>query len=90
NNTVRARISPVGIVSMFQTLINERKNRPGGVAAWFATHPLEEDRIANAQALISRVPAASLRGLNRNSSNYNTFKARLRSLPPPPAPRRTR
>ncbi|HVF40098.1 MAG TPA: M48 family metallopeptidase, partial [Gemmatimonadaceae bacterium] len=45
NNTVRARISPVGIVSMFQTLINERKNRPGGVAAWFATHPLEEDRI---------------------------------------------
>ncbi|MBA2706646.1 MAG: M48 family metalloprotease [Gemmatimonadaceae bacterium] len=88
NNTVRARISPVGIVSMFQTLIAERKARPGGVQAWFATHPLEEDRIANAQAMISRIPPTTLRSLNRASANYNSFKARLRSLPPPPAPRR--
>lgn len=88
SNTVRAGISPRGIVSMFQTLIAERKSRPGGVEAWFATHPLEEDRIGAAQAMIDRVPAATLRSLNTNTTNYNTFRSRLRSLPPSPAPRR--
>jgi len=90
NNTVRARINPIGIVTMFQTLINERRSRPGGVAGWFATHPLEENRIAAAQARINQIPVGTLRTLNRNSTRYNSFKARLRSLPPPPAPRRTR
>ncbi|MBA3405968.1 MAG: M48 family metalloprotease [Gemmatimonadaceae bacterium] len=89
NTVVRAGIHPIGIVTMFQILIAERRSRPSGVAAWFATHPLEEDRIAATQALVNQVPAATLARLNRNSTNYTRFKSRLRSLPPSPAPRRT-
>lgn len=81
-NTVRAGISPQGIVTMFQKLIAERKSRPGAVAGWFATHPLEEDRIAATQASIAGLPAASRNG-TRNTSNYNSFVARIRSLPAP-------
>jgi|SRR5688572_3326897 len=87
-NTVRAGISPQGIVTMFQKLINERRSRPSAVAGWFATHPLEEDRIQLAQTSISTIPAATRSRLSSNSSNYNSFVARIRSLPPPPPPRR--
>ena len=82
-NTVRAGISPQGIVTMFQKLIEERKSRPSSVAGWFATHPLEEDRIQAAQASINTIPASQRNSLTTNSSNYNSFVARLRSLPAP-------
>ncbi len=81
-NTIRAGISPRGIVTMFEKLIAERKSRPAAVEGWFATHPLEEDRIAAVRATISSIPAAQLRGLSTNSSNYNSFVSRVRSLPP--------
>lgn len=82
-NTVRSGISPQGIVTMFQKLIAERRRRPSAVAGWFATHPLEEDRIERAQATINGIPAATRRRLTANSSNYNSFVARVRSLPAP-------
>src|SRR4026209_1203602 len=44
-NTVRAGISPRGIVTMFEKLIAERKQGRSAVAGWFSTHPGEEDRI---------------------------------------------
>lgn len=90
NNVVRARISPKGMVTMFQRLIEERNRRPGGVAAWFATHPLEEDRIAAIQARINGLSAAQLNALSRDSRNYQTFKQRVSSLPPSPPPRQAR
>lgn len=82
-NTVRAGISPQGIITMFQKLIAERSRRPAGVAGWFSTHPLEEDRIERAQASINAIPSASRTRLSTSSSNYNSFVSRLRSLPPP-------
>lgn len=82
-NTVRARISPQGIVTMFQKLIAERRSRPSSVAGWFATHPLEEDRIQAAQATINQIPAGTRNQLTASSSNYNSFVARLKSLPAP-------
>ena len=82
-NTIRAGISPNGIVTMFEKLIAERKSRPGSLEGFFATHPLEEDRIASVRATISSIPAAQLRGLSTNSSNYTTFVRRVRSLPAP-------
>lgn len=84
---MKAGIDPQGIVTMFQTLIRERQARPAGVAAWFATHPLEEDRIADVQNLINQVPAAQRTGLTKDSKNYQAFRKRLQSLPPAPAPR---
>jgi beta-barrel assembly-enhancing protease len=82
SNTVRAGINPQGIVTMFQKLMSERRSRPSAVEGWFSTHPLEEDRIEATQATINQLPAAS-RSLTRNTSNYNTFVARVRSLPAP-------
>jgi predicted Zn-dependent protease len=82
-NTVRAGIDPHGVITMFEKLIAERKSRPDAVSAFFATHPGEEDRIAQAQAAINQLPASSLRGLTTNTTNYNSFRARIRSLPAP-------
>lgn len=82
-NTVRAGINPDGIVTMFQKLISERRSRPGSVSTFFATHPLEEDRIAAAQATINSIPASQRNRLTANSSNYNSFVNRFRSLPAP-------
>jgi predicted Zn-dependent protease len=86
-NTVAAGIDPHGVITMFEKLIAERKSRPDAVSAFFATHPGEEDRIVAAQAEINRYPAASLRNLTTNTTNYNSFRARIRSLPPSPPPR---
>ncbi len=82
-NTVRAGISPQGIVTMFQTLMQERRSRPSSVESWFATHPLEEDRIAAAQASINSIPASQRNSLTANSNNYTSFVRRIRSLPAP-------
>ncbi len=87
DNVVRAGISPVGMATMFQKLIEERKTHPSAVEGWFATHPLEEDRLAAVQARINQLGSSRLASLRRNSSNYNTFRARVRSLPPSPRPR---
>lgn len=86
-NVVRAGIHPEGIPEMFEILLEERRTRPEGVAAWFATHPTEESRISDTRALIAQIDPAILRTLTRDSQNYHQFKNRLRSLPPSPAPR---
>jgi beta-barrel assembly-enhancing protease len=86
-NVIRAGISPNGIPEMFQILINERQSNPSAVEGWFATHPLEEDRIAATRALIAKYDPAILRSLATDSRNFQTFKSRLRSLPPSPTPR---
>jgi predicted Zn-dependent protease len=87
-NTVRAGISPNGIPEMFQILIDERNSGSGGaVASWFATHPLEEDRIADTRNMIAQYSPAILRTLATDSPNFQRFKARVRSLPPSPTPR---
>ena len=86
-NVVRAGISPEGLVTMFQKLIAERKATPGAVDGWFATHPLEEDRIADVQRLINTLTPAQLAALTKDSKNFHSFKSRLASLPPPPVTR---
>jgi predicted Zn-dependent protease len=82
-NVIRAGISPQGIPDMFRILIAERQNNPSSVAGWFATHPGEEERVAETEALIAKYDPAILRTLRVNSNNYAAFKARVRSLPAP-------
>ena len=88
-NVIRAGINPDGIPDMFEILLEERRTRPAGVEAWFATHPLEEDRIAETRKQIASYDAAVRRSLTEDSRNYHTFKARIQALPPSPAPRQT-
>ncbi len=87
-NVIRAGINPNGIPEMFQILIDERNANPAAVAGWFSTHPLEEDRIAATQSLIAQYNPAIVRSLATDSPNFQRFKARVKSLPPSPVPRR--
>ncbi len=87
DNVVRAGISPVGMVTMFQKLLAERRTRPGAVESWFITHPLEEDRIQAIQAKINQLPPSTLASLGNDTRNFHSFKARIQSLPPSPPPR---
>ena len=83
-NVVRAGIDPRGIPEMFQILLDERNRSPGAVDSWFATHPLEEDRIQATQAQIAKISPAILNGLIKDSQGFQSFKSRIRSLPPAP------
>jgi predicted Zn-dependent protease len=84
-NVVRAGIDPRGIPEMFQILLDERQRSPSSVSSWFATHPLEEDRIKTTQGVIAKIDPAILRGLRKDSQSFQAFKQRLRSLPAAPA-----
>jgi predicted Zn-dependent protease len=82
-NTIRAGISPKGIPEMFEILLAEKQRNPSAVEGWFTTHPGEEERIARANAMIAQYDPAILKTLTVNTSNYTTFKARVRALPAP-------
>lgn len=84
---VRAGINPNGMPEMFQKLLTERQSQPGALDAWFADHPLEEDRITNTRAQIAKYPPAVLKTLASDSRAFQDFKARVRSLPAPPQAR---
>ena len=88
-NVVRAGISPKGIPEMFQILLDERQSNPGAVDLWFGTHPTEESRIADTQAIINKIDPAILRSLTYDSPRFHDFKTRVKALPPPPPQRRS-
>ncbi len=85
---VKAGIHPEGIPGMFRILIAARERNPNALEAFFATHPLAEDRIAETEALIAAYPASQLRGLRKDAVSFQTFRRRLLALPPPPAVRK--
>jgi predicted Zn-dependent protease len=80
---IRAQIDPNGIPEMFAILLKERKEQPGALDAFFASHPLEESRITDTQRLIAAYPAAQSQGLTRDTPNFQEMKKRLLSLPQP-------
>ena len=78
----RAGIDPRGIPEMFRILIAERnRGGAGNVESWFATHPMEEDRIAATEAEITKISPTTLARLTKDSPRYQSFKQRLASLP---------
>ncbi|MDQ8160294.1 MAG: M48 family metallopeptidase [Gemmatimonadota bacterium] len=83
----RAGIDPRGIPSMFRILIAERERNPSSVDAFFASHPIEENRVANTEAEIGKLDPALLKTLTRDTRAYQSFKARLATLPRTPAKR---
>jgi len=84
---VRAGYDPQGIASMFAKLLETRQQRPDLVAGWFASHPLEEDRIAAVTRVIRSTQGADSPALIRDDPAFHEFQARVRALPPsPPTP----
>jgi predicted Zn-dependent protease len=86
--TVKAGISPYGMPSMFRVLLAERKTNPGALDAFFASHPLEEDRIAHTEAQIATYSASQLQKLSKDTPAFQTFRRRLLAMPPSPAPKK--
>ncbi len=82
--TTAAGISPQGLVTFFHKLLQMRQSQPGLFDQWFATHPTEEQRIADTQQLVSQVPASRLRSLTTDTRAFETFKARMAQYPAPP------
>ncbi len=85
-NVVRAGIDPDGIPELFEVLIRERRTQPLRVEAFFASHPLEEDRIDATRREIAALPEESLRGLRTDTPAYQAFRARVAALPAPRPP----
>lgn len=85
---IKAGIDPSGIPGMFRILLRARQTNPGALDAFFATHPLAEDRITTTEALIAAHPASQLRGLTVDTREFQSFRRRLLALPPPPPPRK--
>jgi predicted Zn-dependent protease len=86
-NTVRAGISPTGLVTFFQKLLAlGGPGSSGGVAAWFQDHPGTQDRITEVQRQIDQLPRGKLATLRTDSPDFHAFKARIAALPPPPPP----
>ncbi len=81
---VRAGINPNGMPEMFEKLIAERQSRPSGLESWFASHPLEEDRVQNTKNQIAQINQSIIRTLTSDTRSFQDFKARVRSLPAPP------
>jgi predicted Zn-dependent protease len=85
-NVMRAGIDPHGIPSLFERLLEERKTSPLRIEAFFASHPMEEDRIRATAAEINAIDPAELRGLRRDDPGFQAFKTRLKTLPRAPEP----
>jgi predicted Zn-dependent protease len=81
---VRAGINPNGMPEMFEKLVAERQSKPSGLDQWFTDHPLEEDRISATRQQIAQYNPVILRTLTIDSRAFQDFKARVRTLPPPP------
>jgi beta-barrel assembly-enhancing protease len=86
-NVVNAGIDPRGIPELFQILLRERQESPSRLDAFFASHPLEESRIAATQEQIAHYDRAKLNALVADDPAFHTFKAAIMALPSPPAPR---
>jgi len=87
--TIKAGIDPDGIPEMFKILLEERNTNPSAVDAFFASHPLEEDRIAATEAQIDKYPKSELQGLMEDSQSFHDFQNRLKAMPPSPKPKET-
>ena len=85
-NVMRAGIDPHGIPALFERLLEERKTSPLRIEAFFASHPMEEDRIRATAREINAIDPAELRGLRRDDPGFQAFKARLKTLPRTPEP----
>ena len=71
----RAGYDPIGMATMFEELLQQRKSRPGAVQQFFSTHPLTEDRIKAVRAAAAKIDRS---GLRTRDSGYQDMRKRLR------------
>jgi len=81
---VDAGIDPNGIPALFRRLLEERRTSPARIEVFFASHPLEEDRIVATEHEIAAIAPSALQGLRQDDPSYQAFKAHLARLPRAP------
>jgi len=86
-NVMNAGVDPRGIPELFQILIRERERAPTRLDAFFASHPLEESRVAATEKQIDHIDRNRLNGLVADDESFHAFKNMLAALPPPPKPK---
>jgi predicted Zn-dependent protease len=85
---MKSGYNPHGLPQFFSKLMNEKQRQPSKVEQWFATHPGEQERIANTTAEINATPGANNARLVTDTREFQSFRARVRSLTPAPQDRR--
>lgn len=82
-NVLRAGFDPEGVPALFDALLKQRQYEPTKVEGWFASHPLEEERITRAKQLISILSPPGSTRLVRDNAPFHDFKTLLSRLPVP-------
>jgi predicted Zn-dependent protease len=80
----RAGLDPRGMPRFFQRLLDEERTNPNELLAWFSTHPLTQDRIAETEAMIARLPPEAVGRTSRDVPQFAQMRRRLDALPSPP------
>lgn len=86
-NVVHAGVDPRGVPELFEVLLHDRKTQPGLLDGFFASHPLEESRVQATRDEIAKMDLSHAGTLVADSPDFQSMRARLKALPPPPAPR---
>jgi beta-barrel assembly-enhancing protease len=81
----RAGLDPRGMPQFFQRLLDEERSSPSGLVAWFSTHPVTEDRIADTEAMIAQLPPAAVERAVTDLPQFDQMRRRLAGLSAPPA-----
>ena len=81
SGVTRAGIDPEGIPSLFRVVLAAREQQPGLVQTFFASHPLEEDRIDQTQRLVERIDPTIEGTLSKDEDGFQVVKRRLAELP---------
>jgi beta-barrel assembly-enhancing protease len=81
---VDAGIDPRGIPALFNRLLEERRRAPARIEVFFASHPLEEDRIVATEREIEAIAPSPPAGLRQDDPSYQAFKEHLARLPRAP------
>jgi predicted Zn-dependent protease len=81
---VDAGIDPQGIPALFRRLLDERRRSPARIEVFFASHPLEEDRIVATEREIATLAPSLPPGLRQDDPSYAAFRAHLAQLPRAP------
>ncbi|HYH79564.1 MAG TPA: M48 family metallopeptidase [Longimicrobium sp.] len=88
NYLMRSGYSPNGLPQFFAKMQAEQQRNPSKVEQWFATHPGTNERIQITQTMIAQTPGATSTRLVSDRRDFQTFRARVRSLTPAPQDRR--
>ena len=73
----RAGWNPQGMIDLMQTIREQQRRDPGSVEVFFSNHPSPQNRIA-----LLRQAAPRRRTGTRDTAEFRSIRARLKTLPP--------